>query len=161
MPDYSLCKIYKVINNVDNEIYIGSTTQLLCRRMAVHRCLAKNNLSTCRLAIHKHMASVGVDKCYIELVENYPCKSKEEQHKREGEWIRQIGTLNNKVAGRNHKDYRLEDPEHYKQKNIQYNEKHKEYICEYLACALCGNQYMRKNRSRHQQTLICKNTSSI
>ena len=67
------------------------------------------------------MASVGVEECYIELVEKYPCQSNEELHKKEGEWIRKIASLNSRVAGRNHKEYKIEDPEHYKQKNKKNN----------------------------------------
>jgi predicted GIY-YIG superfamily endonuclease len=37
MPDYSKAKIYKIVNNIDNEIYIGATIQPLSERMAKHR----------------------------------------------------------------------------------------------------------------------------
>ena len=37
MPDYSKGKIYKILNNIDNEIYVGSTIKTLSQRMACHR----------------------------------------------------------------------------------------------------------------------------
>ena len=35
--DYTNGKIYCIRNNVDDDIYIGSTTQALSKRMAKHR----------------------------------------------------------------------------------------------------------------------------
>ena len=35
--DYSNGKIYKIVTDVDNEIYVGSTTQPLSKRMQWHR----------------------------------------------------------------------------------------------------------------------------
>ena len=41
MPDYHKGKIYKILNTIDNEIYVGSTCELLSQRMARHRCSMK------------------------------------------------------------------------------------------------------------------------
>ena len=35
--------------------------------------------------------------------ENYPCENEEQLNKREGEIIREIGTVNKQIAGRTHK----------------------------------------------------------
>ena len=35
--DYGNGKIYKIVNTIDNDIYIGSTCQPLSKRMAWHR----------------------------------------------------------------------------------------------------------------------------
>ena len=38
MPDYKLGKIYKLINNINENIYIGSTAlRLLCMRKSGHQ----------------------------------------------------------------------------------------------------------------------------
>ena len=37
MPDYSKGKIYKMLNTIDDEIYVGSTIETLRQRMATHR----------------------------------------------------------------------------------------------------------------------------
>ena len=39
----------------------------------------------------------------IELFENFPCNSKEELNKKEGQIIREIGTINKQIAGRTYK----------------------------------------------------------
>ena len=41
MVDYSKAKIYNICNDVDDEIYIGSTCQSLSQRMAEHRRTTK------------------------------------------------------------------------------------------------------------------------
>jgi hypothetical protein len=41
----------------------------------------------------------------LELYENYPRENKEQLNKREGEIIREIGTVNKTIAGRTHKEY--------------------------------------------------------
>ena len=46
------------------------------------------------------MVDVGLDKFYIELVENCSCENKEELRTREGFFIREMGTLNSCIAGR-------------------------------------------------------------
>jgi hypothetical protein len=72
---------------------------------------------------------------YIELYENYPCNSKNELCKREGEIIRLIGTSNKYIAGRNNNEYRIENADKIKEASKQYrienadkiNEKSKQY----------------------------------
>ena len=41
----------------------------------------------------------------MELHELYPCNTKQELNRREGEVIREIGTLNKYIAGRTKKEY--------------------------------------------------------
>ena len=41
MPDYSKGKIYKMLNTIDYEIYVGSTIETLGQRMAKHRSFVK------------------------------------------------------------------------------------------------------------------------
>ena len=38
MPNYQKGKNYKILNNVDNEVYVGSTVELLSQRMTKRRC---------------------------------------------------------------------------------------------------------------------------
>ena len=102
MCKYENGKIYKILNSVDDEIYIGSTVEKLCQRMAKHKAKIEHKP---QYKLYQHMALHGKEKFYIELVELFPCQSKEELRAREGEWIRQIATLNDKVAGRNQKQW--------------------------------------------------------
>ena len=40
--NYAKGKIYKIANDIDDEIYVGSTCQSLSKRMGIHRQNAKN-----------------------------------------------------------------------------------------------------------------------
>ena len=84
MPNYKNSKIYKLCNNIDNLIYIGSTTGPLCMCMAVHHTEAKKNNNA---NLYKHMNKLGVQNFKIILIENYACASKDELLKRERYYI--------------------------------------------------------------------------
>ena len=66
MPDYSLGKIYKVVNDVNNMIYIGSTCQPLYARMASHR--SEGKLLRHDTPIYLAMHEIGVEHFRILLV---------------------------------------------------------------------------------------------
>ena len=61
------------------------------------------------------MRNIGANNCYIELIELYPCSSKEELCAREGHSIRERGTLNMCIAGRTSKQYLEDDNDRLKQ----------------------------------------------
>ena len=111
--DYQHGKIYKVLNNVDDDCYVGSTTQPLSKRMASHRkcmnCVAKRDR-----ILYTKMRDLGVGNFYIELIEEYPCDNVEQLRKREGYFIRELGTLNHVVAGRSKSEWTVENIEHVK-----------------------------------------------
>ena len=44
MPDYKNGKIYKIVNDIDDYIYIGSTSLALNMRMIYHRKRAKKTI---------------------------------------------------------------------------------------------------------------------
>ena len=120
-------KIYKILNSETSDIYVGSTCQRLAKRMMNHRTRVKEGKDT---LLYRKMREIGIEHFYIELVENFPCESLEQLNKREGEWMREIATLNEKVAGRTKKEYKQD----YKEK---IGEQGKEY-CETRSekCAL-------------------------
>lgn len=129
MVNYQNGKIYKIINTENNEIvYIGSTTQPLCKRYSDHIHKAPN---------HK-----------IILIENYACNSKEELCMKEQEIIEEhTNLLNKQKAYRSeeelkeyNKEYRQNNKEYYKEKNKEHYKKNKNKIKEY------NKDYREKNR---------------
>ena len=56
---YKNGKIYCIRNTIDADIYVGSTTQLLSKRMAMHRGKMK---SKPHYKLYLKMADVGIDK---------------------------------------------------------------------------------------------------
>ena len=90
--DYKNGTIYKIINSITDDVYVGSTTQPLSKRIALHR----NNIKGYKKdrALYSKMNELGVDNFYIELIEECPCDNKEQLRAKEGHFIRQLGTLN-------------------------------------------------------------------
>ena len=130
--DYSKSKIYTIRCKTDESlIYVGSTIQLLCQRLAKHKYKSKTHP---QYTLYNEINN-NWDEWYIELYENYPCSNKEELLKREGEVIREIGTLNNKIAGRTTKTYYNDNTYKIKEYKHQYciekADKIKEYKHQY------------------------------
>ena len=156
MPDYKQGKIYTVRCKTDDTlIYVGCTTEMLSRRMAKHKYQSKINPNIC---FYQHVNNWN--DWYIELYEDYPCENTEQLNKREGEIIREIGTVNKSIAGRTRQEWYEDNKEKYKEYNKKYHQnnkdkrketdqeykqKNKDKICEYQ------KEYKQKNKDK-----ICK-----
>lgn len=73
--------VYKIINDFNNKIYIGQTTETLEKRFARH-CGYQLNDDT---YFHRVIKKYGVEHFYIELI--CQCNSQEELDKKEYEYI--------------------------------------------------------------------------
>ena len=154
--DYKNGKIYQILNNVNDDVYVGSTTQPLCKRLYKHK--ADTKVRDCN--IHKLIREIGEDKIYIELIESCPCNSREELRAREGYYIRERGTLNNLIAGRTQQEWIEDNKEQLKEYKHKYYKlsMEQEHIRKYekVMCDTCGCQSTRNNLARHQQSNKCK-----
>jgi hypothetical protein len=83
MVNYNLGKIYKIVDNTNNNIYIGSTCQpTLARRLSSHRC----NFRSYERGKINYITSFDIIKNNnydIILIENFPCSNRDELHARE------------------------------------------------------------------------------
>jgi len=70
MANYTNGKIYKIVNDIDNEIYVGSTIISLSRRKAQHKAKGKKNQNR---KLCKNCNSIGWQNVSIVLIERYPC----------------------------------------------------------------------------------------
>ena len=164
MINYANAKIYTIRNYTDNEmIYVGSTTQTLSRRLAEHRVKCKAGKSC---SLYSHIFDDDWSNWYIELHEYYPCNNKTELDRKEGEMIRQIGTINKKIEGRTRKEYYNDNidkiKEYYKENADKIKEQHKEYYesnkekyKEKVCCNICNTFITKINLARHQLTPKC------
>ena len=143
MPNYQKGKIYKIVSpsNPDVLPYFGATTQMLCSRMTTHR---KNfDCSSKQL--------IGCGDAKIVLVENYPCKNKEELSSREAQYI-----LNNDCCN---KIIPFRPPEYLKEYTQKYRNEHKEERKQYdkkrnrvsIICE-CGGNYTQQHKQEHYKT---------
>ena len=156
-------RIYRILNYIDNEVYVGSTCQPLSKRMATHR-VGMNNETKARKPLYIKMKEHGVEHFYIELIEEHPCENGEQLRKREGHYIREIGTLNKKIEGRTLKEYRDEHGERIRARRKEYREENRERIRardkEYRAnnrketyTCVCGSTCCINNKARHECTI--------
>jgi hypothetical protein len=158
MPNYQDGKIYTIRCRTDNTlIYVGSTTTTLPRRIAEHRYASVSNNN------RKLYQSVNNDweNWYIELYEVFPCENKQELNKREGEIIREIGTLNCEIAGRTNKEWKQENPDKLKLNAQRYHQNHREERLEVSRQYNINNnearkEYKKKYREEHKAEISAK-----
>jgi hypothetical protein len=127
--DYQNGKIYKIVDNTNGNIYVGSTTKkYLSQRLTAHVKAYKRHLN----GKHNYMTSFKIleNKNYdILLIELCPCNSVEELRTRERYHIETIKCVNKNIAGRSSKEWREDNKEKikiYKEDNkeqIQKNQK--------------------------------------
>ena len=145
MVKYENGKIYKLVNNVDDKIYVGSTCTTLVKRKYGHIYEIKINRNNC--PVYVHLRTVGYENVEIILIEKYPCVDKMELHKRERYWIDYLNPeLNFVIPTRTYKEwrkdnaeiikekkkkYRKDNAEIIKEKNKKYYERNKEFINEH------------------------------
>lgn len=128
MPDYSNSKLYKIWSpSHPGEIYIGSTTQSLARRMVGHRTKYKQYLNgKCNYTTSFKIIEYGDAK--IELIEKVECKDKEELTASEGYYIRTLNCVNKKIEGRTKKEWYQDNKEDIAQREKKYREANREII---------------------------------
>ena len=81
MVDYSKAKIYQVLNNVSDDVYIGATCQPLSVRMAGHRVFRTYEKAR-NYKLYRKMNEIGVEHFYIELLKETPCENTVESNRR-------------------------------------------------------------------------------
>lgn len=134
--NYSNGKIYKIVDNTNGNIYIGSTCKTLSQRLEKHRINYKQYLDgkygyTTSFEILKNS---NCDIYLLEKCENIA--SKEELRARERHYIGKIECVNKRVEGRTQKEYyndniekmREYEKEYYIKNKDKIREKHKEYV---------------------------------
>ena len=86
-------KIYKITNDYNDDIYVGSTCDTLNRRFIRHKVESKWERNK-KTLFYQLINEIGFTRFRIELVEDFPCNDKYQLRQHEGYYIRKIGTLN-------------------------------------------------------------------
>ena len=127
MPDYQEGKIYKILNTCTDDVYIGSTTQMLCNRMKSHRRNHKYSGNKSHYKLYQAFSENGVENFYIEILEKCPCTCKEDLLAREGHWIRkEKPSLNTRTPGRTKIEWFQDNKDKMKEYKKEYYEKNKD-----------------------------------
>ena len=145
MPDYQHAKIYKIFSYENDEVYYGSTIDTLSRRMTGHRTMYKKYKEGKSNNNYTSFKIIELTSAKIELVENYPCNSKEELLQREGYYIKNNNCVNKNIPGRTPKEYCEENKEQRKEYNKVYYEQNKEHKKEYR------KKYGEANKEKHKK----------
>jgi len=140
--DYSKSMIYKLCckNPEIKEIYVGSTTNLIKRKYQ-HKsdCYNEKFYSYNSYKYQFIRSNGGFENFHMVLIENYPCDSKQELHKRERYWLEQLDSKLNSYKPYISEEEKKEQTKEWIEKNNEqhkelvkkYQEKHKEEIKEY------------------------------
>ena len=153
MRNYENGKIYKITNDFNESIYIGSTCDTLDKRMQRHKIDKDKHPN--RL-LYKLMNEIGFVRFRIELLENFPCSDKYELLQREAAHIRNSqNLLNSEIPGRTEKEWYQDNKEMKKSKSKEYYDLHKAEILqkysEKIIC-LCGLESSRFHLTRHMKS---------
>jgi hypothetical protein len=132
MPNYQNSKIYSIRSYQTDDVYYGSTTQPLSKRMTDHRASYIYWLK----GKTTHITSFEILKyedAYIELVESHPCKNKEELNVIEASYIRNRPCVNKQIPGRSQKQWCIDNKEKLAKYYAQYRIDNKKNIAKYYA----------------------------
>jgi hypothetical protein len=186
MLDYSKGKIYKIVCDATDEIYVGSTIAPLYKRLSVHKRQRPGRHSTTSISLFEK------GNCEIILIEDYPCERKEQLHSRERYWIENLENVINKCRptrtikewaedNKEHLDiYRKEYYETNKEKRkvdrkknyennrerdikraTEWNKQNIEKRREKILCEVCGELKAKTAIRRHQQSIKCRNHTNL
>ena len=148
MNNYENAKIYKIVDNTTDMIYVGSTCRTLQQRLKDHEKIYKrfkagktNFVTSFKILVNS--------KFKIELIKLYPCQNRKELELEEGKIIKQfrndkLNIVNKCIAGQTSKEYNVQ----YRQNNrnlINENQK-KKHNCQ------CGGKFTYCNKSNHEKT---------
>ena len=146
---YKKGAIYKVSDVAYSKCYIGSTCERLSARLARHKTSythylkGKTNKNRC----FELFDEFGIENCKIELIEYYPCDTKEELRKR-GFHIRNMDCVNKYIAGRTKHEHYIDNKEHYNnQSRNDYYENREKYL-ELGRTYYINNREMRNTKSK-------------
>lgn len=157
MNRYQKAKMYKLVSDVDDEFYLGSTCLLLSQRYHCHKQLAKDKPDR---PVYKHFNEIGWENVKIILVEEYPCNSKIEMLKKERELYDELKPTLNRKRPYQTKEERLKQMSDYRDKNeekiAQYKKENREemllkkrgYSAVKMICD-CGVEIRKGDKSNH------------
>lgn len=124
---YSNASIYTIRNYKDDSlIYVGSTISPIHKRLCAHKSLCKGGNKK-KVSLYNYIENDDWTDWYIELHERYPCNDRAELLRREGQVIREIGSINKSIAGRTMKEYYIDNKDDYKKYYIDNKDDFKKY----------------------------------
>ena len=159
MNKFENAKIYKIVDNTSDMIYVGSTCKTLQQRLKEHESCYK------RFKVGKQhfITSFKIlenNDYKIELVEHYSCNNKQELNLKEGKIIKQfrndkLNIVNKYVTGRTDAEYYQDNNDKIKELHSQYRQNNRNLINENAKqkhICLCGGKFSQCHKARHEKT---------
>lgn len=145
-------KIYTIRSHMTDKFYIGSTVNVLSKRMATHR----GHYKAYKDSKYHNVSSFIIlqyDDAKIELLETFKCETKNELEKREGELIREYrdSCVNMFIPCRTAKEYREDNNDKIVERRKKYYEDNQDNVLER------SKKYYKDNKakiSEQQKTSI-------
>ena len=81
--------VYKIINNINNKVYIGKTYNTVEKRFKEH-CKASKRKENCNRPLYRAMNKYGISNFQVELVEETDVPEEREKY-----WIKYFNSYNN------------------------------------------------------------------
>ena len=143
-------KIYKIVNILDeNLFYVGGTIESLIERFGKHKYGSERYETR---FFYQEAKKLGWNNFRIELIEEFPCDSREELRKEEDRFIRELRPYYNIRRAFLTEEERKEYKERYYQDNkekviAQYRQNNKEHIAQQHA------RYYQDNKEKIKQRM--------
>ena len=171
---YNSSRIYKIQSSLTDKIYIGSTCQALSQRMAGHIKDYKDYLKDNTKKFFTSYEIIKLGDAFITLIEECNYNNKQQLLSYEGEFIKlNINiTVNLRIAGRSKKEYKRDNIDRIKARDVAYQiikkedykiyrnkPENKQRIKEYgeqrrsekINC-ICGEEIIKIFQLRHNKT---------
>ncbi len=170
MPDYSNGKIYKLVSDNTDMIYIGSTVRSLKERLKNHKSNFTKKKKT--FITSKKLYELG-GNISIELIKLFPCDCRKKLELEESKYIREYKNIcvNKIIVGRTRKEwgednkekileqvkkYTENNKEKIKESSKKYRENNKEQIKEKMKekykCE-CGSKIRKDGKKKHERSI--------
>lgn len=153
MVNYQKGKIYKIVCNITNKIYIGSTCETLSSRLTKHRYVTKNKEQ--KKGCCSSYEILKNNDYEIILIENYPCNNREELLMRERYYVDNMDCVNKRQPISTKEETRNRQNEWQKQHYKNNKDKINEWRRKPVICDVCGSTTDYIHKSRHQKSQKC------
>jgi len=144
---YKNAKVYKIIDNTNGYIYIGSTCSPLCKRLAYH----KQDFYKWKNGYGKYISSFKIlenENYDIILLEECPCENNEQLRMKEREWIDNLECVNSNKSYTSKEEKQKQIYEYYeKNKNLIYQYQKEYYEKNKLSKIQYQKKYNEKNKN--------------
>jgi hypothetical protein len=182
MADFSKGYIYELVNDMNNDVYVGSSLQSESVRFSNH--VAKSRDLTWTSLLYRTMRAIGAEHFSLIVLERFPCSSWNELREREEHWkVERNAQLNQRMSASERRKQEKEVSKRYYVKNREviseqrrlYYVKNREVILEKVKqhgqqsiaskahyCQICECSFPTPSRlRRHFASLIHKSRIKV